>query len=559
MLTKAKERHTNIKILSIVVLTIGIGSLWSCNKKQGDVNGVGIAQVIVIGFDGLSPDGLQQANTPTFDRLMQEGASTLHARAVMPTSSSSNWASMIMGAGPDQHGITSNAWERDNFTLPAVTQSDAFLFPTIFDVLNAQRDSVEIGAIYHWGGFGRLFEKDAVDYDQNPISEDETAVVAAAYISEKNPNFTFIHFDHVDHAGHEFGHGTPEYYTAVEKADTLLAELLRTVEQSAMAQNTVIIISSDHGGVGKGHGGESLAEMEIPFIIWGKGVKKNYVIDYPVYQYDNAATVAYLLELKIPHAWIGKPVKEAFEGITIEDAYPTWVQLKGPQIGPNVQGYATAGGLFDTRATVSITNSNTQGQIRYTVNGSMPTKDAQSFTEPFEVSGNTIVKSAIFKDNKIASNVTEAFFRIKPKGLEQPVRYEVFYMDNLSFLPSIANRKPDGSGTVFEITSEEVKDLIKSNTLFTFESQLELDKTAKYQFTTRSDDGSRLFLDGALVVDNDGDHGVREKTGSVDLKAGLHTIEVLWFNGGGDGWLDVYIQSDQLSKQILSTNLLRKK
>lgn len=559
MLTKAKENHTNIKFISIVLLTIGIGSLWSCNKKQGDGNSLGIAHVIVIGFDGLSPDGLKQANTPTFDRLIQEGASTMHARAVMPTSSSSNWASMIMGAGPDQHGITSNAWERDNFTLPAVTQSEEFLFPTIFDLLNTQRDSVEIGAIYHWAGFGRLFEKDAVDYDQNPISEDETVVVASAYLIEKHPDFTFIHFDHVDHAGHEFGHGTMEYYAAVEKTDTLLAELLRTVEQSAMAENTVLIISSDHGGVGKGHGGESLAEMEIPLIIWGKGVKKNYIIDYPVYQYDNAATVAYLMGLKAPHAWIGKPVKEAFEGTTIEDAYPTWVQLKGPQIGSNTQGYATAGGLFDTRANVSITNPNTQGQIRYTVNGSMPTQDAQSFTEPFEVRGNTIVKSAIFKDNKIASSVTEAFFRIKPKGLEQPVKFDMFYMDNLSFIPSIANRRADGSGTVFEITSEEVKDLIKSNTLFRFQSELELEQTANYQFTTRSDDGSKLYLDGALVVDNDGDHGVREKSGSVALKAGIHTIEVLWFNGGGAGWLDVYIQSDQMPKQILSTNLLRKK
>lgn len=559
MSTKAKENHRNIKFISIVLLTIGMSSLWSCNTGKSDTPDLGIKHVIVIGFDGLSPDGLQQANTPTFDRLIKEGASTMHARAVMPTSSSSNWASMIMGAGPVQHGITSNAWERDNFTLPAVTQGEEFLFPTIFSLLDTQRDSVEIGAIYHWGGFGRLFEKDAVDFDEHPISEDETAVVASAYLTERHPNFTFVHFDHVDHAGHEFGHGTAAYYESVEKADTLLGELIRALEKSPIARNTVVIISSDHGGVGKGHGGESLAEMEIPFIMWGRGVKKNYVIDYPVYQYDNAATVAYMFGLNVPHAWIGKPVKEAFEGSAVADAYPTRVQLKGPQIGPKTEGYEPAGGLFTTRTNVSIINPNTQGEIRYTVNGSMPTKDARPFTEPFEVRENTHVKSAIFKDNKIASNLTEAFFRIKPEGLEPPVRYDVFYMDNLSFIPSIVNRRADGSGTVFEITSTEVKQLIRPNTLFRFNSQLELDNAANYQFTTRSDDGSKLFIDGELVVDNDGDHGVREKGGSVDLQAGKHAIEVLWFNGGGDGWLDVYIQSDEIPKQVLSTNLLRSK
>ena len=35
---------------------------------------------------------------------------SIHARGVIPTVSSPNWASMIMGAGPEQHGITSNDW-----------------------------------------------------------------------------------------------------------------------------------------------------------------------------------------------------------------------------------------------------------------------------------------------------------------------------------------------------------------------------------------------------------------------------------------------------------------
>jgi predicted AlkP superfamily pyrophosphatase or phosphodiesterase len=64
--------------------------------------------VVVTGVDGLSPDGIRKAATPQLHQLMKVGASTLHARAVMPTVSSPNWASMIMEAGPEQYAITTN-------------------------------------------------------------------------------------------------------------------------------------------------------------------------------------------------------------------------------------------------------------------------------------------------------------------------------------------------------------------------------------------------------------------------------------------------------------------
>lgn len=80
----------------------------------------GVEHVVVIGVDGMSPDGLRNAETPCMDQLMNEGAFSLKARAVRPTSSSPNWASMIMGAAPEQHGITSNGWERNNVDIAPV-------------------------------------------------------------------------------------------------------------------------------------------------------------------------------------------------------------------------------------------------------------------------------------------------------------------------------------------------------------------------------------------------------------------------------------------------------
>lgn len=310
--------------MKIGILMFGLIFQISYAIAQSDNKDRRVEHVVVIGFDGMSPDGLNRADTPTFDRLMREGASTLHARAVLPTSSSTNWATMIMGAGPEQHGITSNDWTRKNHILPPVVHDDEALFPTIFNLIDKQLPNAEIGAIYDWGGFGRLFEKSAVDYDVNPKDEDDTAEMAAAYIKDKKPTFAFIHFDHVDHAGHENGHGTPQYYRSVEKADRLLAKVMDAIKKAGMEKLTLVIVSADHGGKGKGHGGETLGEIEIPFILWGKGVKKHHKIIHVVYQYDNAATVAFALGVKPPLAWIGRPIKTAFEGFEMEDPYPNY-------------------------------------------------------------------------------------------------------------------------------------------------------------------------------------------------------------------------------------------
>jgi hypothetical protein len=69
-----------------------------------------------------------------------------------------------------------------------------------------------------------------------------------------------------------------------------------------------------------------------------------------------------------------------------------------------------------------------------------------------------------------------------------------------------------------------------------FEGWLRVPATGVWDLSTESDDGSRLFVNGQLLVNNDGLHGMVDRTGSVALEAGLHAIVVEFFeNGGGAG------------------------
>lgn len=274
----------------------------------------GVEHVVVIGIDELSPNGIRKTQTPHLNKLVKGGAHTFHARAVMPTVSSPNWASMIMGAGPEQHGVTSNDWETNKFEITPISVGSGGMFPTIFGVLREQRPESVITCFHDWQGFGRLLERHALNKIEHVKDAIETAAKAARYLKEEKPHFAFIHFDGVDHAGHGFGWDSWQYDKSVELTDSLIGAVVDSINESGVGDKTLVLVTADHGGKGKGHGGATMDEIEIPWIIYGPGVEAGIEIEAPVNTYDTAATIAYVFGLKAPSCWIGKPVLQAFKG-----------------------------------------------------------------------------------------------------------------------------------------------------------------------------------------------------------------------------------------------------
>jgi len=272
-----------------------------------------VKHMVVVGVDGLSPDGIIHAQATNLQRLRERGAWTYHARGVMPSSSSPNWASMIMGAGPEQHGVTSNDWQPDKFDIAPIATGSGGIFPTIFGVLREQQPDAIMGVFHDWDGYGRLFERKAVNVIKDTDGPTNAVHEAVEFWKSNKATFTFIHLDHVDHAGHEFGHGTAEYYASVEVADKLIGETIEALRSSGMWETTILLVTADHGGHGKGHGEAIMADLEIPWIITGPGVKAGHEIKSPINTYDPAATIAHVFGLKRPDVWIGRPVREAFK------------------------------------------------------------------------------------------------------------------------------------------------------------------------------------------------------------------------------------------------------
>lgn len=115
-----------------------------------------------------------------------------------------------------------------------------------------------------------------------------------------------------DNAGHRYGWGTPEQIEAFARTDAALAVVKAAIEKAGIADSSVVIISADHGGHDKTHGSNSSEDMNIPWIVWGKGVKPQFSFIVLVSTCDTAATAIWLLDCPIPSSFEGRPVTSAF-------------------------------------------------------------------------------------------------------------------------------------------------------------------------------------------------------------------------------------------------------
>ena len=78
---------------------------------------------------------------------------------------------------------------------------------------------------------------------------------------------------------------------------------------------------------------------------------------------------------------------------------------------------------------------------------------------------------------------------------------------------------------------------------FEFKAWLKIPKKGVYGFYTYSDDGSKLFIDGKEVVNNDGPHDTKRADGEIALDEGFHEFRLLYFEGDSSNELEVGFSS----------------
>lgn len=134
-----------------------------------------------------------------------------------------------------------------------------------------------------------------------------------------------------------------------------------------------------------------------------------------------------------------------------------------------------------------------------------------------------------------------------------------YYVGENSSVPDFSKMKPDSSGTIAGFDHTLGGKTADENYSIQFHGGLKIEKDASYTFYTNSDDGSMLWIDDKLVVNNDGDHGAQEKSGKIKLAAGQHKIVVGYYQAGGERELSVSYESALIAKVALPAEILSAK
>jgi hypothetical protein len=274
---------------------------------------------IVFGIDGLRSDALklavQNGTAPNIASLIAEGAVTWNAFAggksgtptQQRTDSGPGWSSVLTGVWTDKHGVTNNSFTGRNF--PA--------YPHFFKRLKDLAPIAETSSLVSWPEINNFIVEDSGgalicdchtytsgSYD---VRDGQLTQKAVELVQTGNPDTMFHYLGAVDIAGHTHGFSpvVPQYMQAIADADARIGLLLAAVRArpTFATEDWLFIVTTDHGGTGLGHGGQSNEERIIPFVASGGKVPKGVINREVIGQVAVPATVFRHLGLGIPATW----------------------------------------------------------------------------------------------------------------------------------------------------------------------------------------------------------------------------------------------------------------
>ena len=245
-------------------------------------------KAIVIGYDGCLADTfrlLSTAKKSAINTLLADGGHAIFTYAggvnfpaenIQATSTAPGWCSMLTGVLADVHHITDN-------NQPKEVEPKTLLLSLVED------GTVEDSAFYvSWDG--HFSKKSATYYPEKIYARKEG--VNATYrralfdpgtkfnilsdLKKKNcTDFIFSTLEYTDHAGHGSGFSlaNPKYVSAFRDAEAAGADIIETIKarKTYDTEDWLILISTDHGGIGGSHGGPSIEER-ITFIVSNKDI-----------------------------------------------------------------------------------------------------------------------------------------------------------------------------------------------------------------------------------------------------------------------------------------------
>jgi predicted AlkP superfamily pyrophosphatase or phosphodiesterase len=278
-------------------------------------------RVLLIGIDGCRTDALKAAEPPHLGQLIDQGAFSDATNIVgtradeADTVSGPGWSNILTGVWADKHGVTNNAFKVKHYDK----------YPHFFVHVNEVFAGAHTHSYCVWPAIDThivagadesiCFARDAKSEPDCAAADARCAAKAVEILKTADPDVLFVYFENVDATGHlkGFHRSVPEYIAAIQGVDSHVGEVLSALRGRPKfeAENWLILVGTDHGGRGTGHGGgrEAPEVNTVWLIVSGAGAAPG-MIEGRTHQVDLVATALAHLEVPIDPTWglDGRPV-----------------------------------------------------------------------------------------------------------------------------------------------------------------------------------------------------------------------------------------------------------
>jgi len=229
-------------------------------------------KVLIIGIDGCRPDALFEANTPTLDSLISTGLFSPDALNDDITVSGPGWSAILCGVWSPKHLVTSNNFSGNDYAN----------YPPVFKRVEDFNSALNTVSICHWAPINDEIVQSYADIKINESSDLNVSNQAISFLNSNDPDFMFLHFDDVDHAGHSYGFSpaVPQYVAAIEGVDSYITPVLQAIRQrpNYSSEDWLVLVTTDHGGVGYSHGGTTIEHQNVFVIASGNAIAQSTIL-----------------------------------------------------------------------------------------------------------------------------------------------------------------------------------------------------------------------------------------------------------------------------------------
>ena len=246
--------------------------------------------------------------------------------------------------------------------------------------------------------------------------------------------------------------------------------------------------------------------------------------------------------------------RPAWDGIWLNGRYWDEDIMTGQKAAPVVQIDPPGVFFHQESPAIQITSNFPNAKIYYTLDGSKPTRQSNLYIEPFQVNETTTVRARAFLAGRPPSYVTTQIFgsldfQDPPKHgkLFPGLEYDYYQIQIRSVL-NLSSCKVTRSGKINQVRITPCAAGVEAFGII-FNGYVNIQKEGLYTFYLLSNDGSKLYVNNKELIDNDGLHGIKEKSGKISLRVGQYPIKVEYFQNGGGQDLKLSWEGPGFSKQ----------